>query len=151
MIDNRGKQLGIHIIEKAVEKANSLDLDLVEIVPNAKPPVCKIMDYGKYLYEQQREKKKLKKKQHVIHVKEIRLRPAISDHDLLTKLTKAKNFLEDGCKVKLTVMFRGRERYRMDIGRDLLDRVVEVLDEIAKIEKAPDVESNRMTLIMAPK
>ena len=109
------------------------------------------MDYGKYLYELQREKKKLKKKQHVVNVKEIRLRPAISDHDLLTKLTKAKNFLEDGCKLKFTVMFRGRERSRMDIGADLLKRVVDVLDEIAKIEKAPDVEANRMTLIMSPR
>ena len=134
-----------------MDKANSLDLDLVEIVPNSKPPVCKIMDYGKYLYEMQREKKKLKKKQHVIIVKEIRLRPAISDHDLLTKLTKAKNFLEDGCKIKFTVMFRGRERSRMDIGSDLLKRVVGILDEIAKIEKAPDVEANRMTLIMSPR
>ena len=125
--------------------ANTADLDLVEIVPNAKPPVCKIMDYGKFLYELQRDKKKLKKKQHVINVKEIRLRPAISDHDLLTKLTKAKNFLEDGCKLKFTVMFRGRERSRMDIGAELLKRVVDVLDEIAKIEKSPDVEANRMT------
>ena len=124
---------------------------MVEIVPNSKPPVCKIMDYGKYLYEMQREKKKLKKKQHVINVKEIRLRPAISDHDLLTKLKKAKNFLEDGCKLKFTVMFRGRERSRMDIGADLLKRVVDILDEIAKIEKAPDVEANRMTLIMSPR
>ena len=109
------------------------------------------MDYGKYLYEQQRERKKLKKKQHVINVKEIRLRPAISDHDLLTKLTKAKNFLEDGCKLKFTVMFRGRERARMDIGRSLLDRVVGILDEIAKIEKTPDVEGSRMILIMSPR
>ena len=134
-----------------MDRANSVDLDLVEIVPNANPPVCKIMDYGKYLYELQREKKKLKKKQHVVNVKEIRLRPAISDHDLLTKLTKAKNFLEDGCKLKFTVMFRGRERSRMDIGADLLKRVVDVLDEIAKIEKAPDIEANRMTLIMSPR
>lgn len=109
------------------------------------------MDYGKYRYELQREQKKNRKKQHTVSVKEIRLRPRISDHDLLTKLTKAKRFLADGCKLKFTVMFRGRERARMEAGEVLLNRVIQILEDLAKIEKAPDTEANRMTLIMTPK
>ena len=143
--------MGILIIEKALEKAIQVNLDLVEIAPNSTPPVCKLMDYGKYKYELQREKKKNKKKQHVVNTKEIRLRPMISDHDLLTKLTKAKNFLLDGCKLKFTVMFRGRERSRLEAGEELLERVVQILEDIGKVEKEPDTEANRMTLIMAPK
>jgi translation initiation factor IF-3 len=109
------------------------------------------LDYGKFRYELQRELKKNKKKQHVISVKEIRLRPRISDHDLLTKLTKAKQFLLDGSKLKFTVMFRGRERARMEAGEELLNRVIQILEDLAKVEKEPDTEANRMTLIMAPK
>jgi translation initiation factor IF-3 len=123
----------------------------VEISPNAKPPVCKIMDYGKYRYEQQKKLKQNKKKQHIVHLKEIRLRPHIDDHDLLTKLNKAQKFLTEGSKMKFTVMFRGREMARMDIGRELLDRVVNTLSDIAKVEKAPETEGRRMILIMVPK
>ncbi len=126
-------------------------MDLVEIAPNANPPVCKLLDYGKFKYEQQREQKRNRKKQHTVSVKEIRLRPSISDHDLLTKLTKAKQFLGEGCKLKFTVMFRGRERARMETGEVLLNRVIEILEDLAKIEKAADTEANRMTLIMSPK
>jgi translation initiation factor IF-3 len=139
------------LLYKALELSIQKDLDLVEVSPNANPPVCKILDYGKFRYQIQREKKKFKKKQHIVHVKEIRLRPAISDHDLLTKLTKAKHFIEDGCKLKFTVFFRGRERSRMDTGLVLLERVIEILDDFAKVEKSPDTEANKMTLIMVPK
>jgi len=139
------------LLYKALELSIEKDLDLVEVSPNANPPVCKILDYGKFRYQIQREKKKVKKKQHIVQVKEIRLRPAISDHDLLTKLTKAKNFIENGCKLKFTVFFKGRERSRMDTGLVLLERVIEILDDYAKVEKTPDTEANKMTLIMVPK
>ncbi len=126
-------------------------MDLVEIAPDAKPPVCKILDFGKYRYEKQKKQKLNKKKQHVVQVKEIRLRPNTGDHDLLTKLTKAKKFLENGSKLKVTILFRGREMAKQEMGLALLDRVSEILDEIAKVEKAPEAEGRRMSLIMAPR
>ena len=105
MIGHEGEQLGVVNFDEGLQKAENLGLDLVEISPNTDPPVCKILDYGKYIYEKQKLEKKNKKKQHVIHVKEIRVRPNTSDHDLLTKLSRAKKFLESGDKVKITVMY----------------------------------------------
>jgi translation initiation factor IF-3 len=123
----------------------------VEISPNSSPPVCKIIDFGKYRFELEKKKKLNKKKQHVVQLKEIRLRPQISDHDLLTKLTKAQKFLATGAKLKFTVMFRGREMARMDVGIKLLERVTEILEDVAKIDKAPETEGRRMTQMMSPR
>ena len=132
-------------------KAEQIGLDLVEIAPNSTPPVCKLIDFGKFRFEQEKKKKLSKKKQHIVQLKEIRLRPQISDHDLLTKLTKAQKFLANGAKLKFTVMFRGREMSRMDVGNQLLERVAEVLEDVAKIDKLPETEGRRMIQIMSPR
>ena len=126
-------------------------MDLVEISPNTNPPVCKILDYGKYRYEKQKLDKKNKKKQHVIHVKEIRLRPNTSDHDLLTKLTRGKAFLEKGDKLKITILYRGREMARKELGVDLLNRVIEILEDIAQIDQEANLEGRRLTVVLSPK
>lgn len=151
LIDEVGNQVGIVSLGEALNRASAKNLDLVEIAPDATPPVCKILDYGKFRYEKQKKHKLNMKKQHVVQVKEIRLRPNTGDHDLLTKLTKAKKFIEDGSKLKVTVMFRGREMAKIEMGLALLERVADVLDDIAKIEKAPETEGRRMSLIMAPR
>ena len=151
LISNDGDQLGVVSLQDALNKADNVGLDLVEISPNTNPPVCKILDYGKYIYEKQKLEKKNKKKQHVIHVKEIRVRPNTGDHDLLTKLSRAKKFLEAGDKVKITVMYRGREMARQDMGVDTLNRVVEILDDFAEIDKQANMEGRRLSLILSPK
>ena len=126
-------------------------LDLVEISGDSDPPVCKILDYGKLRYEKQKQKKINKKKQHVIQLKEIRLRPNTDDHDLLTKVKRGYKFLESGAKLKVTVMFRGREMARQQSGVDLLNRVVQILEDIGKIDKKADLEGRRMSIILSPK
>lgn len=151
LISNEGDQLGVVSLQDALNKADNVGLDLVEISPNTNPPVCKILDYGKYVYEKQKLEKKNKKKQHVIHVKEIRVRPNTGDHDLLTKLSRAKKFLEAGDKVKITVMYRGREMARQDMGVDTLNRVVTILDDFAEIDKQANMEGRRLSLILSPK
>ena len=151
MIGHDGQQLGVVTFQEALQKAQNIGLDLVEISPNTDPPVCKILDYGKYVYEKQKLEKKNKKKQHVIHVKEIRVRPNTGDHDLLTKLARAKKFLEAGDKVKITVMYRGREMARQDMGIQTLNRVVEILDDFAQIDKQANLEGRRLSLILSPK
>ena len=151
LISNDGDQLGVVSLQDALNKADNVGLDLVEISPNTNPPVCKILDYGKYIYEKQKLEKKNKKKQHVIHVKEIRVRPNTGDHDLLTKLSRAKKFLEAGDKVKITVMYRGREMARQDMGVDTLNRVVSILDDFAEIDKQANMEGRRLSLILSPK
>jgi translation initiation factor IF-3 len=151
LISSDGEQLGVVPLQEALNKADNVGLDLVEISPNTNPPVCKILDYGKYVYEKQKLDKKNKKKQHVIHVKEIRVRPNTGDHDLLTKLSRAKKFLEAGDKVKITVMYRGREMARQDMGVDTLNRVVDILDEFAEIDKQANMEGRRLSLILSPK
>ncbi len=135
----------------ALQKADRAGLDLVEVSPNTTPPVCKILDYGKFRYEKQKQIKNNKKKQHVIQVKEIRLRPNTGDHDLTTKLTKAQQFLLNGDKLKITVMFRGREMARKEAGLELLERVKDILDEVAKIDKSATLEGRRMSMILSPK
>ena len=124
---------------------------MVEVAPNSKPPVCRIMDYGKYKYEQSKKEKISKKKQHTITVKEIRLRPRTDDHDLETKIKHARKFLEQKNKVKVTMLFRGREMAYQDFGRELLDRVQEMLDDVAKIESEPKMEGRRMIMVLAAK
>lgn len=151
LISNDGDQLGVVSLQDALNKADNVGLDLVEISPNTNPPVCKILDYGKYIYEKQKLEKKNKKKQHVIHVKEIRVRPNTGDHDLLTKLSRAKKFLEAGDKVKITVMYRGREMARQDMGVDTLNRVVDILDDFAEIDKQANMEGRRLSIILSPK
>ena len=128
MIDENGSQAGITSVQAALERAERVGLDLVEISDKSDPPVCKILDFGKFRYELQKQKKMMKKNQHVIQVKEIRVRPNTDDHDLLTKMNKAQKFLLSGDKLKVTVMFRGREMSRKEAGRELLDRVINVID-----------------------
>ena len=126
-------------------------LDLVEIAPTAKPPVCRIMDFGKYKYEQQKRERETRKKQRIISVKEVKLRPNIEDHDFDVKLKNALRFLEDGDKVKITIMFRGRELSHPELGRVLLDRMAECIRELASIEREPKLEGKNMIMIASPK
>ena len=137
--------------EKAIELANEANLDLVEISPNAKPPVCKILDFGKYRFERQKKRKLNKKKQHVVHLKEIRIRPNTGSHDLITKVNKGQKFLLNGDKLKITVMFRGREMTRKEAGAELLQKVVDILEEIAEIDKESSLEGRRMSVILRPR
>ena len=126
-------------------------LDRMEVSPNSDPPVCRIVNYGKLKYEEKKKIQINKKKQHVIKIKEIRLRPRIEDHDLMTKLNMGKKFLSDGCKLKITLIFRGRELSRIDLGKDVMDRVIQELAEIADIEKDIPLEGRRMSVIMTSK
>ena len=151
LIDEDGNQAGVVSTKDALYKAEEVGLDLVEISPNVDPPVCKILDFGKYRYEQQKQKKLNKKKQHVIQVKEIRIRPNTGDHDLLTKLNKAQKFISAGAKLKVTVMFRGREMSRQEAGMDLLKRVTKILEDVAKIDKEASMEGRRMSIILSPR
>lgn len=151
MIAPDGSQLGILPTEQALQTAYSQNLDLVEVAPEARPPVCRIMDYGKFRYEQSKKSREAKKKQTVIELKEIKLRPKTEEHDFQFKARHAERFLQEGNKAKITMMFRGREMARMDRGRVILDRFVERLKEVCVVEQAPKVEGRNMTLILAPK
>jgi len=131
--------------------ANNASLDLVQIASNIDPVVCKILNYGKYRYDKEKQKKINKKKQHVIHVKEIRFRPNVDDHDLIIKLKKAEKFLLNGDKLKITVMFRGREFARQESGYELLERIKNILLDIANIDQEPNMLGKRLSLIMSPK
>ena len=133
---------------EAIEMARNLDLDLVEISPNASPPVCQIMDYGKYKYKQSKKEKDTKKKQHIIHVKEIRLRPKIEAHDFNFKVSHARKFIEKGNKVKATVLFRGREMAHKEFAKTLLERMANELDDIAKIEREAVMEGRMMIMFL---
>ncbi len=133
---------------EAIEMARDQDLDLVEISPDASPPVCKIMDYGKYKYQQSKKEKDTKKKQHVIHVKEIRLRPKIEAHDFNFKVSHARKFIEKGNKVKATVLFRGREMAHKEFAKTLLERMANELDDIAKIEREAVMEGRMMIMFL---
>jgi translation initiation factor IF-3 len=148
LISETGEQIGIVNIEDALNKAKSVGLDLIEIAPEANPPVCKILDHGKLKYEKKKKKAQNKKKQHVIKLKEIRLRPRIEEHDLMTKLNQGRKFLEDGCKLKVTLMFRGRELARVDLGKVVMEKVIEQLSDIAEIEKDVPLEGRRMSMIL---
>ena len=131
--------------------AEEQHLDLVEVAPKAKPPVCRIMDFGKYRYEQQKREKEAKKKQKIVTIKEVKLRPNIEQHDFDVKLKNALRFLEEGNKVKVTIMFRGRELSHPELGREVLDRVSEQLKELVSIERDAKLEGKNMTMILAPK
>ncbi|HYL82371.1 MAG TPA: translation initiation factor IF-3 [Candidatus Acidoferrum sp.] len=146
-----GAQLGILPIEQALQTAFKLQMDLVEVAPEARPPVCRIMDYGKYRYEQAKKAREAKKKQTIIELKEIKLRPKTEEHDFQFKAKHAERFLKEGNKAKITMMFRGREMVRMERGKALLDRFVEALKEVGVVEQAAKVEGRNMTMILAPK
>lgn len=146
-----GEQLGIMSGRAAQQLAVERHLDLVEIAPTAKPPVCKIMDYGKFRYEQQKREKEARKKQKTFDIKEVKLRPGIEDHDFNVKYKNAVRFLEDGDKVKVTIIFRGRELSHPELGEVLLNKMAEQLKEIAIVERVPKLEGKNMIMIVAPK
>lgn len=151
VISPDGTQLGILPIEQALQTAYGLHMDLVEVAPEARPPVCRIMDYGKYRYEQSKKAREAKKKQTIIELKEIKLRPKTEEHDFQFKVRHAERFLKEGNKAKITMMFRGREVIRMDRGKVLLNRFVEALKDVAVVEQQAKVEGRNMTMILAPK
>ncbi len=151
VIDADGGQLGILDTREAIRKAEEAGLDLVEVAPTAKPPVCRIMDFGKYKYEIAKKAAESRKHQTVIVVKEIKLRPRTDEHDVNFKMNNIKRFLEDGNKVKVTVMFRGREMAHTDHGRSLLERIVTDLQNEAVVEQPPRMEGRNMTLLLGAK
>ncbi len=151
LIGEEGEQLGIMSSREAQKLADEAGLDLVKIAPTAKPPVCKIVDYGKYRYEQARKEKEARKKQKTIEIKEIRLSPNIDTNDLNTKINAAKKFLTKGDKVKVTLRFRGREMAHMNASKHILDDFAEALTEIAVVEKPAKVEGRSMTMVLAEK
>lgn len=145
-----GEQAGIIPIERAMEMAEELGLDLVEVAPMARPPVCRIMDYGKYKYEEQRQAREARKRQHHVQIKEVKMRPGIEDHDFEFKTRHARRFLEEGNKVKLTMMFRGRQMAHPEFGRQVLDRVSTMLQDVSKVEQHPQLEGRSMVMVLAP-
>jgi translation initiation factor IF-3 len=151
VIGSDGSQLGIMAVEEALAKAESEGLDLVEVAATARPPVVRIMDYGKFKYEEARKARVARKKQHQIQVKEVKLRPGIEPHDLEFKVRHARRFLEEGNKVKVTMMFRGRQAAHPELGQEVLVKVAEVVQDIGKIESAPQMEARTMIMILAPR
>ena len=151
LIANDGEQLGIMSAREAQKLADEAGLDLVKISPKAKPPVCKIIDYGKYKYEQTRKEKLAKKKQKVIDVKEVRMSPNIDTNDLNTKINHAKKFLSKGARVKVTLRFRGRELAHVNASKYILDDFAKALEDVANIDKKPKFEGRSMTMFLAPK
>ena len=148
LVGDEGEQIGVVSTDEAKEKARELGLDLVEVAPSARPPVCRLMDYGKYKYEQRKKQQKAREKQHRIKVKGIRLRPKTDEHDFQVKLNRAKMFLEQGNKVQVTLLFRGREMAHIDLGRNLLARFAKDLEDLCTVERMPKMEGRRMTLLL---
>jgi translation initiation factor IF-3 len=151
LVDAKGNMVGVVPRNEAIEMAIQAGLDLVEVAANADPPVCKILDYGKYKYEEQKKKNEARKKQKVIEVKEIKMRPGIDDHDYDVKMRAMLRFIEEGDKVKVTMRFRGRELAHQDLGMNVLMRVRDDLEEIAKVEQFPRMEGRQMIMVMSPK
>jgi len=151
LVGGEGEDTVIIPLKEALQHAIDKGMDLVEVSPNAKPPVCRVMDYGKYRFDQIKREKEAKKNQRITQVKEVKFRPNIEEHDFETKIKNAERFLKDGDKVKVTVMFRGREITHTDFGRTLLLRMQECLADIAVMEKTPKVEGKNMTVIFSPK
>ncbi|MBR5329036.1 MAG: translation initiation factor IF-3 [Firmicutes bacterium] len=151
LIDADGTQLDIMATKDAQRISAERGLDLVEIAPQAKPPVCKIMDYGKYRFDQIKREKETKKNQKVVEIKEVKLRPNIEDHDFETKARNGEKFLKSGNKVKVTIMFRGREITHPELGKELCERMAERLADVSSVEKAAKVEGRNMTMILVPK
>ena len=151
LIDQHGEMIGVMTARDALYRAYDVGLDLVEISPNAVPPVCKILDYGKYKYEQQKKANEARKKQKIVELKEIKVRPNIDDHDYEVKMKAMKTFIAEGDKVKVTLRFRGREMAHQDLGLKVLDRVRTELAEITKVEQFPRLENRQMIMVLAPK
>jgi translation initiation factor IF-3 len=151
VIGANGDQVGILSVQEALAQARSQGLDLVEVAPQSRPPVCRIMDYGKYKYEQARKARQAKKKQHQIELKEIKFRPKIEAHDFDFKLKHARRFLDEGNKVKLTLMFRGREAAHPELGEEVLQKAVQAISDIGQIESEMKPEGRTITMVIAPK
>ncbi len=151
VIDQNGEQLGIMLTRAALELAEERQLDLVKIAPTAKPPVCKIMDYGKYRFEQSKREREIRKNQKVIDIKEVRLSATIEDHDVEVKFKAATKFLKDGDKVKVSIRFRGRQISHSEIGLEVMKDFAERLKDIAVVERRPLTEGRNMTMVLAPK
>ncbi|WP_407696909.1 translation initiation factor IF-3 [Skermanella mucosa] len=150
-MDAAGEMVGVVSIRDALIAAEEAGLDLVEVSPNADPPVCKILDYGKFKYEAQKRANEARKKQKIIEVKEIKMRPNIDDNDYDVKMRSARRFLEEGDKVKVTMRFRGREMAHQDLGMNVLVKVRDDLQEMAKVEQMPKLEGRQMIMVLAPK
>jgi len=151
LINEQGEQVGILPLREGLRMAQEKGLDLVEVAPNAKPPVCRMMDYGKYKYEQNKREREARKKQHVMDVKEVRMTPKIEGHDFQVKVRNAQRFLQEGDKVKATVRFRGREIVHAEIGRALLQEFAEEVKDFAIVEREPKVEGRSMVMVLSPK
>tara|TARA_R110000868_G_scaffold75767_4_gene218416 strand:+ start:823 stop:1257 length:435 start_codon:yes stop_codon:yes gene_type:complete len=143
--------LGVLTVREGILKAEEFGLDLVEVSPNADPPVCKILDYGKFKYEAQKKKNEAKKKQKIIEIKEIKLRPNIDEHDFEVKMKNVRKFIGEGDKVKVTLRFRGREMAHQDLGMNVLNRVRDEMEEAAKVESYPKMEGRQMIMVIAPR
>lgn len=150
LIDDEGTQVGIVSVREAQQIAEERGLDLVEVAPNAVPPVCRLMDYGKFRYEQSKKEREARKNQRQVGLKEVRLRPKTDDHDLEVKANQARKFLRSGDKVRFTVRFRGREMAHPDIGREMLEQIAEVLRDVAVVEQKPAMEGRAFSLVLAP-
>ena len=148
LIDENGVQVGVISKEEAIAKAKSVESDLVEVAPDASPPVCRIMNYGKFKYKQ---KKKMHQKQHVVQLKELRLRPKTGEHDIQTKIRQARKFLENKDRVLINMMFKGRERAHAELGNEILKQIAVALEDIAKVEKDRISDERRMGMILSPK
>ena len=151
LIDQEGEMQGVLSTRDALLRAYGAGLDLLEISPNADPPVCKILDYGKFKYEQQKKKNEAKKRQRVIEIKEVKVRPNIDDHDYQVKMRAMKSFIDEGDKVKVTLRFRGREMAHQDIGIKVLERIRAELEVNTKVEQMPRMENRQMIMVLAPK
>ena len=151
LVDENGEQVGVVPVADALRRAETAGLDLMEVSPNADPPVCKIIDYGRFRYEAQKKKNEARKKQKVIEVKEIKMRPNIDTHDYEVKMRSIHRFIGEGDKVKVTMRFRGREMVHQELGKQVLDRVREEMEETAKVEQFPKLEGRQMTMVMAPR
>ena len=151
LISETGEQLGVMKTEDAIARAMDVGQDLIEVSPNANPPVAKILNYGKLKYEEKKKAQASKKKQHVVKIKELRVRPRIDDHDLMTKVNRGRQFISDGCKLKITLMYRGREMSRLDLGLDVLGRIIDLFSDIAVVEKHGELEGRRQTIILTGK
>lgn len=151
LIDQDGEMLGVMSARDAIQRAYSVGLDLLEISPNADPPVCKILDFGKFKYEQQKKKNEAKKRQKVIEIKEVKVRPNIDENDYQVKLRAMKSFIEEGDKVKVTLRFRGREMAHQELGAQMLQRVESDLGQLGNVEQFPKLEGRQMVMVIAPK
>ena len=151
LIDQDGEMQGVLTVREAMQRAYAAGLDLVEISPNADPPVCKILDFGKFKYEQQKKKNEAKKKQKVIEIKEIKVRPNIDENDYQVKMRAMKSFIEEGDKVKVTLRFRGREMAHQEIGVRVLERIKNEMDPVSKVEQMPRMENRQMVMVLSPR